>query len=206
MRNGHRGLVLSLLLSLAVMPHYASMQAQAACTHYASPSGGGTGRAATDAMRISDFWAGARPGMTLCLLDGRYTGPTSMIDPPRGLAGTAGARITVRALHDGKAWIDGQSARRPLQLQGNHFFTIEGVNVSSSSGITLFNGPNANHNTYRRVIAWDTLHPDGESIIHIYASTGTQLIDVAGFGSGRKVLGRVNDRNSVVLRGRILEV
>jgi hypothetical protein len=51
----------------------------------------------------------AKPGDVLCLADGTYT---EAIQPTTD--GTAGAPITVRALNDGKATIDGQGQRIPL--------------------------------------------------------------------------------------------
>ena len=101
--------------------------------YYASPAGAGDGSSIDSPFRISDFWGYAQPGDTLCLLDGRYTGAESMITPPPYLAGTPGNPITVRALNDGRVELDGESACRPIYLNYNDYFVIEGVNAHSSS-------------------------------------------------------------------------
>ena len=48
------------------------------------------------------------PGNTLCLLDGTYTGVNSMILPPVGLSGTSTQPLTIQALNDGGALLDGR--------------------------------------------------------------------------------------------------
>src|ERR1700730_3803124 len=63
------------------------------CNYFASPSGKGDGSSPANAFRIATFWKSARPGMTLCLLDGKYVGVDSMISPPRDLAGRDSAPI-----------------------------------------------------------------------------------------------------------------
>src|SRR5262245_47422996 len=80
----------------------------ASCTHYASPNGTGSGLSSSQPFKIANFWPLAKAGRTLCLLDGKYTGSASMINPPQNLSGTASAPITVRALNDGKVTINGQ--------------------------------------------------------------------------------------------------
>src|SRR3989338_8507578 len=67
------------------------------CTHYASPSGGGNGLSQSSPFQITNFWSVAGPGSTLCLLDGTYTGGSSMITPPSGLSGSSGNPITISA-------------------------------------------------------------------------------------------------------------
>src|SRR5215510_6052440 len=47
-----------------------SANAQVACTHYASPGGGGNGLSQSSPFQIGNFWKVAQPGNTLCLLDG----------------------------------------------------------------------------------------------------------------------------------------
>ena len=128
-----------------------------------------------------------------------------MLAPPANLAGTASARITVQAEHDGQVLIDGQGQRRPLWLTGgNHYWTIRGVNGCCAHDTTLQIGQSANHNRVERVIVWDTADP-GSGVISIWGSTGTVLVDVAAWGHGRKMLGRVSDTDSTVVRGFFLK-
>ena len=53
--------------------------------------GTGSGVSASQPFKIANFWPLAKPGYTLCLLDGQYTGSASMINPPGNLSGTASA-------------------------------------------------------------------------------------------------------------------
>jgi len=159
--------------------------AQDACTHYASPAGGGSGTSASSPFKISSFWPVAKPGHTLCLIDGEYTGSGSMINPPRYLNGTSSARITVRALNDGKVRINGQGSYYPVRLSYVNYFTIEGINASNSAG-TVVGISNSNNNIIRRVAAWDAA--DGNhTIFGIHYGSYNLLEDVAGWGVARKI-------------------
>ena len=156
-----------------------------ACTHYASPGGTGNGSSASLPFKIANFWAVAKAGSTLCLLDGQYTGSSSMINPPQNLSGTASAPITVRALNDGKATINGQATSQPVRLSYNNYFVVEAINARSSvaSVVSLSNSSN---NIVRRVAAWDAA--DGNhSIFGIHSGKYNLLEDVAGWGIARKI-------------------
>lgn len=149
-------------------------------------------------MRVADFWAVARPGRTLCLLDGTYRGAQSLITPPASFAGTASQRITIRALHDGNVLIDG-GARRPVHLQGR-FGILDGINASGGDNATL-GGVKADDWIVRRVIAWNNNATAGTTVsIH-----GQRLLleDWAAFGKGRKVFqaGKDGNLSRVVMRG-----
>jgi len=155
------------------------------CTHYASPTGGGNGSSPSSPFRVSRFWALARPGMSLCLLDGVYKGADSMITPPHKLSGSSERPLMIKALHDGKVLIDGESGNRPVYLEGNDWITIEGINACCSSR-TVIEIAHSTNDTIRRVAAWDAL--DGnEKIFGIHYSSHTLLEDVAGWGTGRKI-------------------
>jgi hypothetical protein len=156
-----------------------------ACTHYASPTGGGSGSSATSPFRIANFWGVAKPGYVLCLLDGQYTGSASMIAPSQNLSGNSSAPITVRALNDGKVHIHGQGTYVPIRLYYNNYFVIEGVNASNSSA-SVVSISNSNNNTVRRVAAWDAA--DGNhTIFGIHSGSYNLLEDVAGWGIARKI-------------------
>jgi hypothetical protein len=175
-----------------------TVHAQAACTHYASPAGGGSGTSASSPFKISNFWSVAKPGHTLCLLDGEYTGSSSMINPPRNLNGTASARITVRALNDGKVRINGQGSYYPVQLSYVNYFTVEGINASNSAG-TVVSISNSSNNIIRRVAAWDAA--DGNyTIFGIHYGSYNLLEDVAGWGIARKIYESSYDGNYTTIR------
>jgi hypothetical protein len=182
-----------LILALIALSMTAeSSFAQSACTHYASPSGGGNGLGQSSPFRISDFWnTSSLPGKTLCLLDGTYTGGSNMIDPPAGLSGTSSARITIRALNDGKVLIDGQFVSGPLALDDhNSYWTIEGINFRNGVSGVVFIACNSDFNIIRRVVAWDSTWNSNNSVIGVgpFGSYGNVLEDVAAFGVGRKTI------------------
>jgi hypothetical protein len=170
-------------------------------TYYASPTGNGDGRFASHPFQIKDFWSVAKQGDVLLLLDGKYTGENSMITPPEGLSGSIGKPITVKALNDGKAEIDGENTRPVVYLRFNDYFVLEGFNVHSS-------GPNAdvvqldrsNNNIIRRVIAWDAPAVGNREVFAVNYGSDNLLEDVAGWGSGRKIFGLFSDTRTTLRR------
>jgi hypothetical protein len=167
------------------------------CTHYASPTGAGSG-SPSQPFKIADFWRIARPGYTLCLNDGEYRGSSSMINPPRGLSGKADLPITVRALNDGKATINGQDQNVPVRLQNNNYFVLEGFNAhnSASSVVTI---SNADHNIVRRVAGWDAADKNA-NIFAVNHADHNLLEDVAGWGVARKIFSSSQGGNSTTIR------
>jgi Carbohydrate family 9 binding domain-like len=163
----------------------APLQAASGCTHYASPTGTGTGLSTSSPFKISNFWAVAAPGKTLCLADGTYTGDSSMIRPPSGLNGTATAPITIAAINDGKVYINGQNARLPMQLNNNSWWIIEGIDVANSNASVINTKSGASHNIIRRVCAWNA--NESQSTVWTINSPDNLLEDVCGFGTGRKI-------------------
>lgn len=191
-------LVIRSITTLAVAMITGGHAVAASCTHYASPSGGGNGSSSSQPFRIANFWSVARPGHTLCLLDGQYTGSASMINPPDNMSGTSSARITVRALNDGKARINGQGSLYPVQLFNNNYFVIEGINASNSVA-TVVSISRSHHNIIRRVAAWDAA--DGNhSIFGIHNATHNLLEDVAGWGIARKIYESSQGGNNTTIR------
>lgn len=179
------------------------------CDYFASPSGTGSGSQSSP-FKIADFWSVASPGKTLCLLDGQYRGSDSMITPPPGvLDGSSGKPITVKALNDGGASIDGQGQREPVFLYGNDYFVLEGFNAHS--GNVQHNGDSvvfikgSSHNIVRRVVGWDAGDGNGGvfalSNSTIYGQSIDNLFeDVAGFGIARKVFSSFRSDNTICRR------
>ena len=158
--------------------------AQAPCTHYASPNGGGNGLHPTTAFRVSHFWPVAGPGKTLCLLDGVYTGDDSRIEPPLTLHGTAAQPITVRALRDGKVLIDGQGLWA-MRLRGQ-WWVVEGINARNGGEFLL--SLSGAHNRARRIIGWNGTHGQDDSNIWRVVGHDNIAEDVAGWGdNSRKI-------------------
>jgi hypothetical protein len=191
-------LIFRLVLFATAILITGSTAAEAACSHYASPTGTGNGTSASAPFKIANFWAVAKPGNTLCLLDGEYTGSASMINPPKNLAGTSSARITVQALNDGKVRINGQGTYYPVQLYYNNYFVIEGINASNSAA-TVVSISYSNNNIIRRVAAWDAA--DGNhSIFGIHNASYNLLEDVAGWGIARKIYESSQGGNYTTIR------
>src|SRR5262245_12815175 len=164
------------------------------CDYYASPTGLSTNSGLTQSVPIrpQDFLRNAsraKPGKTLCLRDGTYRGSAFMIQPTPGLSGLRGDPITIRALNDGGAVIDGQFARYPVLLSGNDWFVLEGFNAKSSlREVIVLNAGSAN-NIFRRVIAWDANIAWNVHTINVYGNSTHNLFeDVAAFGTGRNTI------------------
>ncbi len=176
------GLSVMTLFWMMLIP--APSHAASTCTHYASPTGAGDGTSATQPFRIVRFWSVAKPGHTLCLLDGQYIGSGSMINPPQNLSGTAAAPITVRAVNDGKVTINGQNSSTPVKLYYNNYFVLEGFNARNSD-YTVVLMSQSHHNIVRRVAAWDAADNNTE-IFGAHHGTHNLFEDVAGWGVARK--------------------
>jgi hypothetical protein len=157
------------------------------CDYYASPTGGGNGLSESTPFQIGDFWSVAEAGDTLCLLDGKYTGSRSMIIPPSSVNGTAGNPITISALNDGMVELDGEGSYDPIDLSGNDYLIIEGINAHNAgirAVVHIHNG--ADHNIIRRVCAWDA--PDANTeIFGAHGSEYNLFEDCAGWGIARKI-------------------
>src|SRR5262245_40933462 len=180
-------LLATLLASIAPAGPGGTLAATAAvsapCDYYASPNGGGDGLTSSRPFRIQDFWAKAAPGKTLCLLDGIYQGAANMIVLPVGKSGTSGAPITVRALNDGQVFIDGQFARVPVQTAGNSYWTFQGFDAGSSSGIVMYVNSSglAMGLEFKRIVASNAAAGNN----HVWAFGDCQnclFEDIAGFG------------------------
>lgn len=157
-------------------------------TYHASPTGGGNGTSVSSPFLIGDFWNVARPGDTLLLLGNAttvYRGPSSMINPPaNAMSGVSGSPITIRAATDGAVVIDGEFARIPVQMIGNSWFVIEGINARNGTYSVIQNRNGSNNNTYRRIVAWDMdMRLNGYGVQNI-DSSNTLFEDVAYFGPG----------------------
>jgi hypothetical protein len=170
--------------ALATLP--TTLFAQSACTHYASPNGGGNGSSTSSPFRITDFIAIAAPGNTLCLLNGTYQGDASTVSIS-DKSGTLMAPITIRALNDGQALIDGQFGRLPIRLSGSNYWILEGFNAKQGrdSVVSLVRSHN---NILRRIVAWDAWIHTNSLIWEMDASTNNLIEDVAAFGTGGKVI------------------
>ncbi len=204
-----------------------------ATSYYISP----TGNDANFGTSTSTPWktfekAWTKPlasGDTLYLMDGTYTSQNStnathIIYPT--INGQAGKYITVKALNDGKAIIDGQNTRIPVEIgqswgandpnpsntnlantpqnpYGN-YFEINGIVAKNSSASVV--QVNARNVTLRRVSAYNANPHDNEHVITIWsqgdAATPSNILveDSIAAGSGRKMILAYDSYNNVVFR------
>ncbi len=133
-------------------------------------------------------WQYLYPGDTLILLDGVYNQSIN----PNVRDGSPGYPITVKALHDGKAIIDGQNARvtvsfgyEPNGWWAGSYFVIEGV-VARNSSESVYE-IDANHVTLRRVSGYNANKNDN---VHVYVIQGNYNLieDCVAAGIGRKMI------------------
>jgi parallel beta-helix repeat protein len=168
----------------------------AACTHYASPTGGGTGASAGSPFLVSQFWPVAGPGLTLCLVNGVYTGTNSMLTPPDGLSGVSGNPIGIAAINDGQVLIDGQFTSVPLSFYNSSYWHVQGINFKqgvSTTGSLAGTYPyspdtGSNHNVLQRLIFWDANISTNSLVMSIDSSYDNLLEDIAVFGAGGRML------------------
>lgn len=177
------------------------------CDYYAAPdtatvpgSASNNGLTSSAPIRITDFWALASAGKTLCLLgtdptsttSGLYRGAANMIAPSlqgaaAALSGTAGSPITIVAVNDGGVRIDGQSARRPCYLYQNSYFTLKGFDCGWPSDSSLYIR-RSDHVVIQRVIAIDALDTGNNQVCLNESSTNGTWEDFACIGAGIEVL------------------
>jgi len=123
-----------------------------------------------------------------------------MIQPPAGMSGTSNSPITVRALNDGAALIDGQFARIPVMLNGNDWFVLEGFNAKNGTYAVINIASGSDYNIVRRVVAWDASIADNNNVIGIHGSVGNLFEDLAAFGTARKIFSQSQGGDSTTCR------
>ncbi|HMN27914.1 MAG TPA: chitobiase/beta-hexosaminidase C-terminal domain-containing protein, partial [Caldilineaceae bacterium] len=156
---------------------------------YISPTGSDENSGKSEAQAWATFahaWENLLAGDTLILLDGVYRQSLA----PDQQDGTAQQPITIRAKNDGKAIIDGEYQRVPVQLgrwpgSKRDYYVIEGI-VARNSNDHVFD-INGNHNILRRVSGYNA---DTNRNSHVFTITGkyTLLEDCIASGTGRKMV------------------
>ncbi|MCB9094370.1 MAG: hypothetical protein H6621_04795 [Halobacteriovoraceae bacterium] len=173
--------------------------------YYASPEGSGDGKTLKTPFKISKFWNLAKPGDTLCLLDGRYTGSDSMITPPENLSGTQEKAIKISTFNDGKASIDGEGKYAPISLYKNDWWILEGFNAHDAGSLNgdinvsvIFLNYSSN-NIIRRVVGWEA--GDGNTnVMGVHHGDNNLVEDSAFWGRARKVVSNSQQGNKAIFR------
>ena len=173
--------------------------------YYASASGSGevctNAQPCTVAQGISMLTAGD----TLWLKDGTYTGDDGMISID-SLDGTAENRITIKAVNDGAVNLNGEGARRPIDIVDSSYITVEGVNAYNSAygvvGVRASDEESA-YDAYielKRIVAWDAADEDNRHVFVVFRAHHVLLEDCAGFGIGRKIFSVYESNYATVRR------
>lgn len=177
-----RFLIISLLL-FCIFPFKVT-----ASSYYISPTGGGlkNGNSSSNAFEsFSSAWSSLKAGDTLFLMDGVYKGPMRP-----SISGTAGNPITIKAINDGMAIIDGGGTNEAIRLGTNYdttgeYFILDGLTArNGSTYVIILEGDN---NVLRRVSAYNA-DPDSNSTVLMVWSSNNLLEDIVAAGSGRYML------------------
>lgn len=134
-----------------------------AATLYSSPTGSGSTCSSASPCTNSTALGLLAPGDTLLVADGTYTGTSQMFTWSGTLSnnvctatkgGTAVAPITIKAVNDGAAIIDGQVARAPLRWTCVQYVIVEGLRFQNSNVNVVFL-ISSSHNTFRRISVYN---------------------------------------------------
>ena len=191
--------------------------AKSAHAYYVSPTGLDTNLGTSTSSPWGTFvkaWTVLQPGDTLYLMDGEYK---QVLEPT--INGTSGNPVTIKALNDGKAVINGEGVRSAVVIgkswdlithtrdtinpYGN-YINVEGI-VAKNSNMDVYqiygrnvnlrrcSGYNANpHDNYHVITVWSLGTP---------ANPANVLVeDCVAAGSGRKMLVAYDTYVNVVFR------
>ena len=159
--------------------------------YYISPSGDDSKSGLSEADAWATFahaWHFSILGDTLILMDGTYYQTLA----PNVRDGTAAYPITVKALHDGKANIDGQNKRVTVSFgyQPNgwfigQYYVVEGI-VAKNSSESVYE-IDADHVTLRRISGYNANKNDN---VHVFVIQGNYNLieDCVASGIGRKMI------------------
>ena len=185
----HMILILAALL-LACTWQTAAAQTAQTMTYYVAPNGNDGASGASTATAWKTFaraWQTLQPGDTLLVMDGTYTESIA----PNVRNGQSGLPITVRALNDGKAVIDGQGQRRPVQLGDNwgsnggpigDWYVVEGIVARNGTDTVIH--VKGNNNVLRRVSAYNANLDVNSSVVLLWGNNNL-VEDAVAAGTGR---------------------
>jgi hypothetical protein len=173
-----------------------------AANYYIAPNGSDNNSGLSTSSPLKTFesaWEKIFPGDTLYLMDGTYTPSNSTktgIVRPNRRDGQPGAPITIKALNDGKAIIDGQYQKIPVQLGqvwagsdpatvfGN-YFVVEGIVAKNSSAMVWWI---VGSNSILRRVSGYNANRDTNNHVFGFSGYNNLLEDCVAAGSGRKMI------------------
>lgn len=172
-----------------------------ATSFYISPNGLDTNTGLNTSVPIQSFnhaWQLLYPGDTLYVMDGLYKDTVA----PNIRNGETGKPITIKAVHDGQAVVDGEGVRVPLQLGDmwpgpiGNYFVVEGIVFKNAlEHVVRVIGF---HNVLRRISAYNA-DPDKNAQVFLLSGDDILNEDCIAAGSGRKMI-EVNGTNVTVRR------
>ncbi len=129
--------------------------------------------------------SGIKPGDTLMLMDGIYYQTLDI-----SISGEMDAPVSIQALNDGKAIIDGQGIRQTLIIEGTsdnyrHDIILEGF-VCTNSIKSVYDVKHTRRLTMRRLSGSNAVNLDGNYHVFDFDRCEDILVeDCAAFGTGR---------------------
>lgn len=169
-------------------------QTATGCTYYVSKTGSDDNNGQTLVTAWATFakaLQAVQPGHVICIGDGTYT--QNIAGSKRG---SAEAPITLRALNDGKAIIDGGGSGFPILLEGN-YYVVEGL-IARNGGENVIK-VTGNNNVLRRISAYNA-SPDKNSQVVLLWSDNNLIEDALIAGTGRYMLDIFQGNNNVARR------
>ncbi len=144
-----------------------------------------------------------KPGDTLCLMDGIYTeknsGTLMWLSSKGAPSGTERDPITIKALNDGQAFVNGKNIYRstPFLMMGTasnriHDINIEGIRFGNSSA-TVISIVEADRINVRRVSAFNASYDVNSAVIRVSRRSEHVLFeDCVAYGTGRTLYASSN--------------
>lgn len=168
----------------------ATAQAAAAETYYVAPDGDDDRDGTSEAAAWATFdraWEALYPGDTLLLMDGVYRQTLR----PNKRNGLPEHPITVKAVHDGKAIVDGQGGEVAIQLGDTwpgpvgSWYVLEGIVARNAMDVIIIKGSD---NVLRRISAYDADVDGNSSVITVAWTDHITIEDCIAAGTGRKMI------------------
>ncbi|MEI9813413.1 MAG: Ig-like domain-containing protein [Acidobacteriota bacterium] len=178
-----------------------------AATYYVSPSGNDSRTGTSLSLSWATFsraFSAMRAGDTLMVDDGVYYQQMAS-----SFSGTSSSPVTVRAINDGKAIIDGDTNgdgvgdlnNGPMLYLRHSYWVVEGLVFNhggrdcpgSGSGACYYTGDlvrieGTDHVTLRRISAFNANADINSTVIRIVVSNDSLIEDCVAAGTGRKMM------------------